>query len=307
MKLHGCLPVLCTPFRADGAIAEDDFADLVAFVIEAGADGVVYPGVASEVAELAPDERSAMVARLGEAVAGRAAFVVGASAADPVDAAAHVEAGARAGAVAAMVAAPAALGADVPAHTAYFKALTERAALPVMLQNVPRPAGAGLPPELVGEIARAVPGITWVKEETAPYGQNLTRIMRAAGDSITGVFGGAGGRYITDELARGSLGTLPAAELTDLHVRLVAAWGAGDEAEARRLFMVALPLLNFQAIFRMHMTKHVLRARGIIRHTHVRASDPVPDAGDLRELAALLHQVADEFTIHPPATEITPQ
>ena len=138
-----------------------------------------------------------------------------------------------------------------------------------------------------------------------PCGQNLTRITAAAGDGIRGVFGGAGGRYITDELARGSLGTLPAAELSDLHARLLASWHAGDEAEARRLFMVSMPLLNFQAVFRMHMTKEVLRRRGVLRHTHVRGSGPRPDTGDLRELASLLDQLAPELLIYPIKKEAT--
>jgi len=278
-------------------------ADLVAFVLAAGADGCVYPGVASEVDTLTADERAGMVAQLGTALRGCVPFVVGASADSAEATIAHIEAGARAGAVAAMVMAPARLGDDVAAQTAHFAAITAASPIPVMMQNAPRPIGAGLAPELVATVAAAVPGVVWVKEETLPCGQNLTRISSAAGADIRGVFGGAGGRYITDELARGSLGTLPAAELTDLHARLVAAWNAGDATEARRLFMVSMPLLNFQAVFRMHMTKEVLRRRGVLRHTLVRGAGPRPDSGDLRELDALLDQIADEFRIYPVTRE----
>ena len=109
--------------------------------------------------------------------------------------------------------------------------------------------------------------------------------------ALAGVFGGAGGRYITDELARGACGTMPACELTDLHVRQFAAHRAGDAAEVRRLFTRMLPLLNFQAVFRMAMTKEVLRRRGVITSTHVRAAGPTLDAGDLRELDALLDEL----------------
>ena len=305
MTLSGCLPVLCTPFRADGRIDDTDMADLVSFVLAAGADGCVYPGVASEVDTLSADERSAMVAQIGATLRGRVPFVVGASADSATATIAHIEAGARAGAVAAMVMAPARLGNDSKAHIAHFTAITTASPIQVMLQNAPPPVGAGLAPDLVAKIAGAVSGVAWVKEETLPCGQNLTRIATAAGARIGGVFGGAGGRYITDELARGSLGTLPAAELTDLHARLVAAWNAGDTTEARRLFMVSMPLLNFQAVFRMHMTKEVLRRRAVLRHTHVRGAGPRPDAGDRRELAALLEQIAPEFLVHPVIPETT--
>jgi 4-hydroxy-tetrahydrodipicolinate synthase len=297
--ISGCLPVLCTPFDDAGALVEADFDRLVDFVVACGADGCVYPGVASEVDTLTPDEREKMVRRLGRRRGGLP-FVVGASAGTAEETIAHIRTGAEAGAEAAMVMAPARFGRDIEAHIRHFEEIAAGAALAVMLQNAPSPIGAGLPPEDVARIAEAVEGIVWVKEETMPCGQNLTRILAAARDGIRGVFGGAGGRYITDELARGSLGTLPAAELADIHVRLCRAWAAGDEAEARRLFMVSMPLLNFQAVFRMHMTKEVLRLRGILAHTHVRGAGPRMDAGDRAELHALLRQIAPEFALHPP-------
>ena len=61
-----------------------------------------------------------------------------------------------------------------------------------------------------------------------------------------------------------------------------------------------LPLLNFQAVFRMAMTKEVLRRRGIITATHVRAAGPLFDPGDHRELDALLADVADLMPLPAP-------
>jgi len=299
MTLSGVFPVLCTPFDDDGAIIATDFDDLIEFVIASGADGCVYPGVASEVDTLSDDERSAMVARLGRKLSGRIPFVVGASAATPQAVRARIAEGAAAGAACAMVMAPGAIGANSQAQTTFFAQIADQSKIPLMLQNAPAPIGAGLDAGIVSAIARAVGAVRFIKEETMPCGQNLTLICDACGDAIEGVFGGAGGRYITDELARGSLGTMPASELTDLHVRLVRAWRAGDQAEARRLFMVSMPALNFQAIFRMHMTKHTLRRRRIIDGVHVRGAGPSMDAGDHAELHALLDQLAPETALHP--------
>jgi 4-hydroxy-tetrahydrodipicolinate synthase len=162
--------------------------------------------------------------------------------------------------------------------------------LAIILQNAPPPAGCGFAPERVAEILAAVPGIAYVKEETLPCGQRITRLRKLL-PGLEGVFGGAGGRYITDELARGACGTMPACELTDLHVKQFEAHRAGDAAEVRRMFTRMLPLLNFQAVFRMAMTKEVLRRRGVITATHVRAAGPTLDAGDLRELDALLDEL----------------
>jgi len=43
----------------------------------------------------------------------------------------------------------------------------------------------------------------------------------------------------------------------------------------------------------MAMTKEVLRRRGVITATHVRAAGPRLDAGDQRELTAMLEGIAD--------------
>ena len=82
-KLSGAFPVLCTPFRPDGSIDEADFLAVIDFALEAGADGLVYPGVASEVDTLTPDERRSQVALLAKRVAGRVPLVIGASDPDP--------------------------------------------------------------------------------------------------------------------------------------------------------------------------------------------------------------------------------
>lgn len=303
--LSGTFPVLCTPFRDDGTIDEDDFISLIEFVIASSADGCVYPGVASECDMLLAEERAGMIDLLGRVLGGRIPSIVGASEAQPEEVLQRIREGAAAGAHAAMVMAPRNLGRDVAAQNAFFEVIARGTSLPIMLQNAPEPIGAGLSPDEVAAVANAVGAIRYVKEETLPCGQNLTRIRNLTDRSINGVFGGAGGRYITDELARGSLGSMPASELTDIHVRIVRAWRSEDHAEARRLFMVSMPLLNFQAVFRMQMTKATLKRRGVIRHTFVRAKGPVMDAGDRRELDALIDQIAPDLETRLPGRATT--
>lgn len=298
MILSGVFPVLCTPFAADGTVDAAAFDRVIDFALACRAQGVVYPGMASEVETLTAAERAGLVARLGARLARRVPFVVGATAPEAAESRARIAEGAAAGAACAMVMAPPAAGPDAAAQIAHFAAVAAGSALPLMLQNAPPPNGAGLSPAMVAEIARAVPAIAYVKEETLPCGQNLTRIRAAAGDAVLGVFGGAGARYVTDELARGALGTMPAVELADLHVRLVAAWRAGDEGLARRLFEAALPILNLQAVFRVRLTKAVLVRRGVLDSDAARAAGPVPDKGDIAELEALLARLAPELSTH---------
>lgn len=299
--LSGVFPVLPTPFTPEGAPDEAAFRGLIDFALEAGVDGVVFPGMASEVETLSAAERAALVAALGRHLAGRLPYVVGASAADPAESAARAREGIAAGAVAAMVMAPPAAGADVARQAAFFRAVAEGVpGLPLMLQNAPPPNGAGLSPEAVAAVCAEVPAIRYVKEETLPCGQHVTRILAATGGTLDGVLGGAGARFVIDELARGASGTMPALELADLHADLMAAWRRGDRAAARRIYSATLPLLCLQMTFRVRATKEVLRRRGLLESTHARAAGPRLDEGDLAEIAALLEEAAPLFEQHPP-------
>jgi 4-hydroxy-tetrahydrodipicolinate synthase len=94
---------------------------------------------------------------------------------------------------------------------------------------------------------------------------------------------------------------MPAAELADIHAQMIHAWQKGDVATTRKLYNVSLPLLNFQAIFRMHMTKEVLRRRGVIKHTFVRGKGPKFDEGDAKELALLLAEADLPYSNHKPS------
>jgi 4-hydroxy-tetrahydrodipicolinate synthase len=199
-----------------------------------------------------------------------------------------------------MVMAPGHLGNSIAAQTEYFQQVAAAAGVPIMLQNQPKPIGAGLTPEEVAAVASAVDMIRYIKEETPPCGQHLTRIKNAAGSSVDAIFGGAGGRYVMDEMARGAAGTMPACELADIHAMMMKSWRDGDVATARKLYSASLPLLNFQAIFRMHMTKEVLRRRGVIRNTFVRGKGPRFDDGDRAELMLLLQEAVLPYKHHRP-------
>ena len=297
-NLAGVFPVLATPFHPDGSPDVAGLAAIARYVIGSGADGVVFPGVASEFESLAPDERNALSDVVAQEARGKTAFVLGGSASEPAVSEAIARRAQAQGAAAVMVMAPKSI-IDRDAVIAFFARVAEAAgAVPIMLQNAPPPAGSGLPVDVVAAVARAVPQVAYVKEEAMPSGARISQMLASAPPTLRGVFGGAGGRYITDEIARGAVGTMPACELSEVHVALMKAHARGDRAQVRRLFNRMLPLLNFQAVFRMAMTKETLRRRGIIAHAGKRAAGPELDAGDQRELTELLAEVSD--LLQPP-------
>lgn len=291
--LTGVFPVLATPFLPDGSVDVAGLQAIARYAIGAGADGIVYPGVASEFETLAIDERARSTDIVAAEASGRCAMVVGGSATDPATTM-SVAARARAqGASALMVMAPKSAIDQASAIDFFRRVALAAGGVPIMLQNAPPPAGSGLAIAIVVEILNAVPQIAYVKEEALPSGARISQLLAAGVPTLRGVFGGAGGRYITDEIARGAVGTMPACELTEIHAALMAAHARGDRAQVRYFYNRSLPLLNFQAVFRMSMTKETLRRRGIIAHAGKRAAGPELDAGDHRELGEMLAEVAD--------------
>lgn len=292
-RLSGVLPILPTIFTDQGAIDEAGTRRVLNYILDAGAAGIVFPGLASEYDMLTPDERLHMTGLIGAWIGGRVPFVVGASAPATDDAVAYAAAGGAAGAEAAMILTPRIFADDAAGMADFFHAAHAGSGIAIMVQNAPAPMGIGMPLGKVAELARAVDGIRYVKEEAPPSGQRITQLTQLAGESLDAVFGGAGARYVIDELARGAEGTMPACEITELHVAMLAEYRRGEEQKARDLFERTLPLLSMQAVFRWRLTKAVLQRRGLIDSVFTRAPGPELDRYDNQELDALLARLSD--------------
>ncbi|MCZ7912489.1 dihydrodipicolinate synthase family protein [Agrobacterium leguminum] len=287
--LKGILPVLPTPFLADGGIDEAGMKRLVVFALDKGVDGVVFPGFASEVETLNAAERATLLKIVVDAVAGRVPVVAGASAADWREVVEHGRAASALGIRHLMVQPPKSVGTDAPALIEFLGRIVE--ALPeveIILQNAPAPRGSDLSPQAIVEIVRTLPQVTYVKEETLPAGPAISHIIAHAPSTLKGVIGGGGARYILDEYARGATAAMPALEIAEEHVAIDRALVAGRQEEARRIYVRTLPLLVLQAVYRMRLTKYVLARRGVIEGVGVRAPTPELDAAAIADIDANL-------------------
>lgn len=296
--LQGIFPVIPSLFTARNELDLVAQRRVLRFALDAGAQGIVFPGVASEYGHLSLSERGQLLALAAEETGGKVPLVGGASAATAAEVIAAGTLALRHGIRHLMIMAPVGLGADVAEHRTFFHQVA--AGLPgaeIILQNAPAPTGAGLSAEALIEIATGLPAITYVKEETLPSGPAITALRAANLPGLRGVFGGGGARYIIDELERGACGAMPAVELTDLHVALWKSYSGGDRAEARRLYRLSLPLLLSQAIYRMRLTKYVLARRGIADALHVRAPLPEMDPGTRRDVDTMLADLLAEWPV----------
>lgn len=278
--LSGILPVVPTPYQDGGGVDEGAMARLVEYAIGSGVDGLVFPGFASEVEHLTAQERRDLLGTVVHETAGKVPIIAGASAETAEDVIDHGKVASELGVRWLMIQPPKSIGSDAEAVIVFLGQVA--AALPdarIILQNAPAPRGSDLSPATILDVARAVPQVAYVKEETLPAGPAISEIMAHKPGTLLGAIGGGGARYVLDEYARGACAAMPAIEISGEHVELDRAWRSGNQAKAREIYVKTLPLLALQAVYRMRLTKHVMIQRGVLENTIVRA--PTPELDEL--------------------------
>lgn len=278
-SLNGILPVLPTPFTHEDEVDTQAMVGLVGYALKVGVNGVVFPGFASEVEHLAPQEREVLLKQVVDTVGGQIPVVAGASAETAAQVIDHGVIAQSLGVSWLMIQPPKSIGSGFADVAAFFEPIVS--ALPemqIILQNAPAPRGSDLSPATILMITDQFPQITYVKEETLPAGPAITSILAEKPDTLMGVIGGGGARYILDEYKRGACAAMPALEIAGEHVALDRAWRQGEHGTAREIYLRTLPLLTLQAVYRMRLTKHTMMRRGVLDNAVVRA--PTPELDD---------------------------
>lgn len=257
-ELAGVLPVLPTPFAPDGSPDEDGLVNVVEYCVQAGVDGVVYPGNASEVQSLTVDERIRLVGVVSRCLGGRLPLVVGLTG-TATDAAAAILA--RAGGAAAAMVMP-----QAGPHESIVRELqlVDGGSVPLVLQNAAAPLGPGLSPQEMARMAAVVPSVRYIKEEVTPSARRIALLRETLPGTVRGLFGGDGARSVLSELRQGATGFMPAADLVRQYVMLHALWRRGDLDGAYSVFEEILPFLNLQRVYRWQVTKRLLHRKGVI-------------------------------------------
>jgi dihydrodipicolinate synthase/N-acetylneuraminate lyase len=297
-RFRGVFAIPPTPFDDAGTVDEASLRRCVDFCVDAGAHGVVAPVNASESIALTDAERVRVADLLVEQAAGRVPVIVGVSGVSTAASVLYADCARRAGADAVMAMPPYVRHAPPDEIYDFYVAVAGAAQpLPVWIQDYVGPIGTPMAPSLLARMLAEIPGVEFLKEETAFAPQVITRVRELAGANLRGVMGGMAGRYLLEEYRRGACGTMPACEVADVHVLIWNALDRGEEVEARRLHTRLLPLLNYEAMYSFTIYKEVLLRRGVIASARTR----VPGAGQLdadnqRELDLLLADLEPLFT-----------
>jgi dihydrodipicolinate synthase/N-acetylneuraminate lyase len=299
-QFRGVFTIPVTPFDTQGNLDENSLRRCVDFCIQAGAHGIVAPVNASEFSSLTDEERLRVAEIVTETTSHRIPVVIGVSGTTSHHAAVFARHAHDIGADAVIAMPPYIRKATSGEIAEYFRVVAGRAQLPVFIQNYPAPIGTPLSASLMSDLVQQIDGVEYIKEETSPPGQVMTQILNSAGPRLKGVMGGMAGRFLLDEFRRGACGTMPACEVTDVHVAVWNALEAGDETGARQIFNRQLPLLNLEWLYGATVYKEVLRRRGVIDTATLRGPGmSTLDDFDHQELDRILADISTLFITAP--------
>lgn len=291
-SFRGVYSIIPTPFDEQGRLDEAGLRRVVSFTVACGAHGVVSPANASEAPYLSDSERRTVVEIVVDEAAGRVPVVAGITASCAPLAVLWGQHAEKAGADFLMAMPPCVTKASGAEIRDYYQAISDATSLPICIQNYGGPGGTPLSAEFMAQLLRDIPNVDFVKEETDLSGPVISGVIEASGTSLKGVMGGKAGRHLLDEYRRGTCGTMPACEVSDVHSRLWAELEAGEKKAAEDTYRRLLPLLLFETSYGVAVYKEVLHRRGVIDSARFRqAGGKQLDQAASQELTSILDQL----------------
>ena len=292
MSLRGVCPITLTPFTNTGDV---DFAGIDALTeryLESGVDGLVVLGIMGEAHKLTDAERTAVAQRYVAATDGQVPVVVGCSAPGTRVAVERAREARGLGAAAVMVAPPN-NSKNLDLVFEHYREVAGATSVPVVVQDEPVNTGVVMPAAFISRVMNGVDNCRYVKLEESPTTVKISALIDGIEDpeKRAGIFGGLGGMYFYEELARGAAGVMTGFAYPEILVRVYQLFSGGKEAEAREHFFRYLPLIRFEAqlgVGGVGIRKEVFKMRRTIASSHVRSPAPPLDAETLRELEELV-------------------
>ena len=291
---RGSFAIPMTPYDQQDRIDEGALCAEIRFCIAAGVGGICLPLLVSEFRSLSEDERRLMI-RVGveECRGSDVPVVVNVAAVNTPLAVRYTEYAAIVGADAVMAMPPYIERPDWPTIRAYYTEIARAAQMPVWIQN----AGfAALSADEILVLCHDIEHVNWVKQEVPPSTHSITALLDRHSPDIHGVMGGAGGKYLLAEWARGAAGCIHACEFCDIVQRIWDLLEIGNLSEAEVIFERLLPALVAEELMGMAYAKEVMVRRGVLTNNRVRVQTKPLDAADLREIDLIMARLQPLFT-----------
>ncbi|MEU0585107.1 4-hydroxy-tetrahydrodipicolinate synthase [Streptomyces sp. NPDC006132] len=234
------LCAMVTPFSRSGALDLDGAQRLAAHLVANGCDGLVLSGTTGESPTTTDAEKSALIAAVREAVAGRASIVAGVGTPDTRHTAELAREAEKAGADGLLVVAPYYSRPPQDAIEAHFREIADATGLPLMLYDIPARTGTRIEPETLLRLA-GHPGIVAVKD----CSNDFLAAQKVLARTDLAYYAGCDEHNLALYAVGGAGYVSTVANVVPNHLRAVLdAFDAGDTAQAARLQQRATPLIE---------------------------------------------------------------
>jgi 4-hydroxy-tetrahydrodipicolinate synthase len=289
-RLKGVYTVLPTPFDERGAVDTESLARAIDLFVEDGVSGFTALGVTSETARLSDAERELVLDATMRHVDGRVPVIVGATASGLDTCLGYCDQAARAGASGVMVSPPRMPKLNSSYIHRHFAAIAERYDFGIVIQDYPPISGYHMEAQLLVELCRGIPTARTIKLEDPPTPYKTARIRELEDGLGIDIFGGLGGGYLIEELIAGATGAMTGFAYPRILVEVVSKWNEGKKDEAADYFYrhVALMRFEFQEGIGMAIRKEMLKRRGALKHSAIRAPGAALDASTRESLDRIL-------------------
>ncbi len=245
-RFRGTGTALVTPFKQDGSIDRERFAQHVEAQLAGAVEFVVPCGTTGEGATLSADEQREVIALAVETANGRAAVMAGAGGNKTDEVVGRARAAQEVGADAILSVSPYYNKPPPAGLYGHYKAIAEAVNVPVFVYNVPGRTGSNVDAATLLRIAE-IENIAGVKEASGDIEQVMTIIagrpdgflVISGDDALTLPIIAAGGDGVISVVAN---------EAPALMSDLVRAALAGDLETARALHYKLLPLMQVNFI-----------------------------------------------------------
>lgn len=234
---------IVTPFKDNGEVDYEKFAEMVDYQIENGTDAIIVCGTTGESSTLTHEEHLDVIRYCVEKVNGRIPVIAG-TGSNCTDTAIYLSTEAeKYGVDGLLLVTPYYNKATQKGLYQHFKAVADSVKVPVILYNVPSRTGCNIAPETVVKLCTEVENIVGVKEASGNLSQ-IVKLMSLA-DGKVDLYSGNDDQ-ITPLLALGGKGVISV--LSNVAPRqtheICAKFFAGDVAGSCAEQLRAIPLCN---------------------------------------------------------------
>jgi dihydrodipicolinate synthase/N-acetylneuraminate lyase len=280
--LGGVIPILPTPFTAEGVIDDEGFAKVIDAALRTEVSAVAMFGLASEYYKLADAEREHLTRLLIRHVANRCPVIISITPHSTQLAVAEAVRAADCGADALMLMPPFFMGTPIPDVISHIRAVATSVSVPVIVQYAPLQTGRAIDASVFASLCREIPNISHIKVDLVPSGPLVSALAANHVNSLVGYMG----LHLIEDFERGAGGVMPTVSIAPALVRI---WHCltEDRAMARELHVRLLPFLNFvmQSVeFLIACEKELLVDAGILDSAFCRAPAYTLDPTQRKEL-----------------------